>query len=83
MNNIYYVIGSYIHPIGSVDYINSFDSFIRNTSEKFKLVVSTKIIPNHINVFLESFDDKYVMKIININKSFPEPRIIIICTELF
>ena len=61
MCNLYYVVGSYNHPIGSVDYINALDIFFKKTNPKFKLIVSTKIIKNEINIFLESFNDEYMI----------------------
>ena len=81
MCNLYYVVGSYNHPIGSVDYINALDIFFKKTNPKFKLIVSTKIIKNEINIFLESFNDEYIDYMKNFKNKFPDTKYIVICTE--
>lgn len=81
MCNIYYIVGSYRHPIGSVDYINALNVFFKKTNPKFKLLVSTKIVENEINIFLESFNYEYIDYMKKVKKNFPNTKYIVICTE--
>tara|TARA_Y100001968_G_scaffold189641_1_gene173803 strand:- start:20790 stop:22091 length:1302 start_codon:yes stop_codon:yes gene_type:complete len=81
MQNIYYVVGSYSHPIGSVDYINALKVFFKETNPQINLLISTKIIKNELNIFLESFDNKYISYMQEFKIKYPKTKYIIICTE--
>ena len=81
MKNIYYVVGSYNHPIGSVDYINALKIFFNKTNKNINLIISTKIIKNGINIFLESFNEDYIKYMKEIKNKYQKTKYIIICTE--
>tara|TARA_Y100001968_G_C19446906_1_gene765914 strand:+ start:1605 stop:2900 length:1296 start_codon:yes stop_codon:yes gene_type:complete len=81
MTNIYYIVGSYSHPIGSVDYINALKVFFKRTNPKINLILSTKIIRDSINIFLESFNDQYISYMKEFKDKYPNTKYIIICTE--